>query len=57
MGDKKGSCYFAVYIAVLVILLILAMALFVYGSATNGLPRPQLPGHSTLAWGTTLHHG
>ena len=54
---KKGSRAYAVFIAVLVILLFLAVALFIYGSVTNGLPPPQLPGKGHLALGTTLRHG
>lgn len=56
-GKKRSDRAFAVFITVLVILLILAMALFVYGSMTNGLPKPHLPGQHPLAWGTMPHHG
>ena len=48
---------FPVLIAVLVILLILAVALFVYGSMTNGISQPRLPGKGVFALGTTLLHG
>ena len=54
--SRKPSAYH-VFIAVLVVLLILAVALFVYGSATNGVIRPQLPGKGLFALGTSLHHG
>ena len=54
--SHKPSAYH-VFIAVLVVLLILAVALFVYGSATNGVIRPQLPGKGLFALGTILHHG
>ena len=55
--NKRRSRGFAIYIAVLVVLLILAVALFIYGCATNGVTRPQLPGQSLLSHGTMLHHG
>lgn len=58
MADKKRSDRaFSVFNTVLVILLILAIALFVYGSTTNGLSQPVLPGKHPSAWGTTPHHG
>lgn len=58
MADRKRSDRaFAVFITVLVILLILSIALFVYGSMTNGLPQPRLPGQHPFAWGTMPHHG
>ncbi len=53
---RKPSAYH-IFIAVLVVLLILAVALFVYGSATNGVIRPQLPGKGLFALGTSLRHG
>ena len=46
-----------IFIAVLVVLLLLAVALFVYGSVTNGVIRPQLPGKGLFALGTSLRHG
>lgn len=52
---RKPSAYH-VFIAVLTVLLILAIALFVYGSATNGVIRPQLPGKDAFALGTSLRH-
>ena len=54
--SRKPSAYH-VFIAVLVVLLLLAVALFVYGSVTNGVIRPQLPGKGLFALGTILHHG
>ena len=56
-GKAKKTCGFSVFIAVLVILLILAIALFVYGSMTNGIPQPRLPGIHVFAQGTMLRHG
>ena len=53
---RKPSCYH-IFIAVLVVLLLLAVALFIYGSATNGIIRPQLPGKGLFAMGTGLRHG
>ena len=53
---RKPSAY-SVFIAVLTVLLILAIALFIYGSATNGVIRPQLPGRGIFALGTILRHG
>ncbi len=58
MADRKrGSRAYAMFITALVILLILAIALFVYGSMTNGLPQPHLPGRGLFALGTIPHHG
>ena len=57
MAGKKKSRGFAVFITVLVILLIGAIALFVYGSSTNGIPQPKLPGQGVFALRTILHHG
>lgn len=58
MSDKKRSDRrFALLITVLTILLLLAVWLFVYGSATNGLPRPQLPGRELSACGAVRCHG
>lgn len=53
---RKPSAY-AVFITVLVILLILCMALFIYGSMTNGIPQPRLPGKGVFALGTIMYHG
>ena len=53
---RKPSGYH-IFIAVLVVLLLLAVALFIYGSATNGVIRPQLPGKGLFALGTSLRHG
>ena len=53
---RKPSAYH-IFIAVLVVLLILSVALFVYGSATNGVIRPQLPGKGLFALGASLRHG
>jgi len=57
MAGKKKSRGFAVFITVLVILLIGCIALFVYGSMTNGLPQPRLPGKGVFALRTIVHHG
>lgn len=58
MADKKRSDRrFAMLITVLVILLLLAVWLFVYGCATNGIPVPQLPGRELSACGAMLCHG
>ena len=58
MADRKRhNRSFAIFITVLVILLILAIALFVYGSMTNGIPQPKLPGKGIFALGTTPRHG
>ncbi len=57
MDSRKGNRAFAIFIAVLVILLVLAVALFVYASMTNGLPQPHLPGRGVFALGAMLHHG
>lgn len=58
MADKKRrNRGFAIFIAVLVILLMLAIALFVYGSMNNGLPQPRLPGQSIFALRTMCWHG
>lgn len=57
MADKKrGDRAFAIFITVLVILLMLAIALFVYGSMTNDLPKPHLPWQGLPALGTMVHH-
>ena len=56
-GKSKKSLGFPILITVLVVLLILAIALFVYGSTTNGIPQPRLPGKGVFALGTMLRHG
>ena len=56
MAGRKQDHGFAIFIAVLVILLILAIALFVYGSMTNGLIQPRLPGKGIFALGTVYPH-
>lgn len=58
MANKKHPGRgFAIFITVLVILLVLAIALFVYGSMTNGLPVPRLPGKGIFALWTMHPHG
>ena len=57
MAGKKKSRGFAVFITVMIILLIGCIALFVYGSMTNGLPQPSLPGKGVFALRTILSHG
>ncbi len=56
MKDRKDSRRFALFIAVLAVLLAMAVWLFGYGSMTNGLPQPSLPGGRPSAQGT-VHHG
>ena len=56
LQERKPSAY-SVFIAVLTVLLILAIALFIYGSATNGIPQPHLPGKGVFALGTIIRHG
>ena len=51
-AKKPAKDGFAVLITVLVILLMLAIALFIYGSMTNGIPQPKLPGKGIFALGT-----
>ena len=53
---RKPSGYH-IFIAVLVVLLLLAIALFIYGSATNGLPKPVLPGQGRFAMRMIMRHG
>lgn len=57
MAGKKKSRGFAVFITVMIILLIGCIALFVYGSMTNGIPQPRLPGKGIFALGRMLTHG
>lgn len=56
-GKRRKPSAFAVFIAVLTVLLILAVALFVYGCMTNGLTQPTLPGKGLFALGTVFRHG
>lgn len=56
-AKKPASQAYPIFITVLVILLILAVALFVYGSMTNGIPQPKLPGKGVFALGTGLIYG
>ncbi|MBQ4580700.1 MAG: hypothetical protein IJA83_08565 [Clostridia bacterium] len=54
--NKRKSRGFAIFIAVLVVLLIGAIALFVYGSMNNGVVAPRLrPNLNGL--GMLLRHG
>ncbi len=57
MADKKKDRAYAVFIGVMIILLMLCIALFVYGSMTNRLPRPAIPGAGRFALGAALRHG
>ena len=57
MADKKSGWAYRIWLAALVILLLLAIALFIYGSMTNGIPKPRLPGKGVFALGTTYLHG
>ncbi len=54
--SRKPSAY-SIFIVIMAVLLILAIALFIYGSATNGLPQPRLPGKGVFALGTIIRHG
>lgn len=56
-NKKRGNRGFAIFMTVLVVLLILAIALFVYGSMNNGLPQPRLPGQSMFALRMMRWHG
>ena len=56
-GKQKKSRGFSVFITVMVILLILAIALFIYGSMTNGLVQPRLPGKGVFGLGIMPNHG
>ena len=53
-ANKPASRAYPMLITVLVVLLILAIALFVYGSMTNAIPQPKLPGNGIFALGTML---
>ena len=58
MTGKRGRpTGYTVFITVLVILLMLAVWLFVYGSMNNGLPQPRLPGKGVFALGRMHTHG
>ncbi len=57
MADKRSSRGYAIYMGVLIVLLMLCIALFIYGSVTNGIPRPTLPGAGHFALGTMRPHG
>ena len=58
MTGKRGRpTGYAIFITALVILLALAVWLFVYGSMTNGLPQPRLPGKGVFALGRMLVNG
>ena len=56
-AKKHPNRGYMIFIIVMVILLIGAIALFVYGSSTNGIPQPKLPGQGVFALRTLLHHG
>ncbi len=56
-AKKRSNRGYAIFIIVLVILLIGAIALFVYGSMNNGIPQPRLPGKGVFALRTMLRHG
>lgn len=58
MADRKrGARAFVLFITILVILLMLAIALFVYGSMTNSLTQPSLPRRGLFALGMITRHG
>lgn len=56
-GKHRKPSAFSIYIAVLVVLLIFAIALFIYGSTTNVLPQPVLPGKRPFALGMIMLYG
>lgn len=56
-AKQKKSRGYTIFMAVMIVLLILAIALFVYGSMHNGIIQPRLPGKGFFAWGATLLHG
>lgn len=56
-GKRSRPTAYAIFITVLVILLVLAVWLFIYGSMTNGLPQPRLPGKDVFALGRMLVNG
>ena len=58
MADRKrGPRGYRIFLLIITVLLIGAIALFIYGSATNGLPQPRLPGKGVFALETILRHG
>ena len=54
---KSPDRGYRIFLTVLIILLGLAVALFIYGSATNGISQPRLPGKGVFAMRAMLHHG
>ena len=56
-GKHRKPSPFSIYIAVLEVLQVFAIALFIYGSATNGLPQPVLPGKRPFALGMIMLYG
>ena len=56
-AKKSGDRWYRVYLGVLFILLLLAVVLFIYGSVTNRMPQPKLPGKGVFALRTMLLHG
>ena len=56
-GKLRKITGYHVFIAVLIVLLLLAVALFIYGSVSNGMIRPSVPGKGIFALGTILLHG
>lgn len=58
MADRKHAPKgYRIFLIIMTVLLIGAIALFIYGSVTNGLPQPRLPGKGLFALGTILRHG
>lgn len=56
-GKQRKSLAYPIFITVMVILLILAVALFIYGSTNNGIVQPRLPGRGVFGLRAMLHHG
>ncbi len=56
-GKQRKKHGFAILIFILLLLLVGAVALFIYGSANNHLPVPQLPGKGSFALRMLLYHG
>lgn len=56
-GKQKKSRAYPIFIAVMIILLLFAIALFIYGSANNGIVQPRLPGKGLFALGMMWPHG
>ncbi len=48
-GERRSSRGFALCMLVLAVIAALGVALIIYGSATNGLPVPRLPGKGNFA--------